>query len=258
MNQGTSPQARPGWPITTRRERRRRESKSVYHNNPGYSTRRIPSPASPGNSARQKEQFQFQPPALQTLNLGYDYFTVQQPSSSNQDSNFNNVVHQHDPSLTENAFFPSMYYTLPLDPSNSPHQMFNGNESQSPIGGQPQMFSHDQDILWSEIPSGNSDIGSEMEGLSDFHFGSFSSVDSMELPTPDTATSSMHSGDFVFPVPEPTFGPSGTTDPMTGLAMPGKSLPIWFALSSQGFLLVALELRQALPATDSIINSLKT
>ena len=258
MSQGTNAQARPGWPIRTRRDRRRRDSKSVYHNNPGYSTHRIPSPASPGNSARHNEQLQFQPPPVQTLNLGYDYFTVQQPGSGNQDSNFHNVIHQHDPSLIENSIFSSLSYTLNPDPADSHHQMFNGNDSQSPIGGQPQMFSNDQDILWSEVPSGNSDIGSEMEGFSDAHFGSFSSVDSMELPTPDTATSSMHSGDFVFPVTEPTFGPLGTTDPMTGLAMPGKSLLNWFALSSWGFPLGALELCQALPATDPIITSLKT
>jgi hypothetical protein len=120
--------------------------------------------------------------------------------------------------------------------------MFNGNDSQSPVSGQPQMFINDQNILWNEVPSGNSDMGSELDDLhmSDFHFGSFGSLDSMGLSTPDTATSSMHSGDFVFPVTDQTFGPSGSTDPMTGLAIPGKSLLIRFALFPE-LHLVALE-----------------
>jgi hypothetical protein len=64
--------------------------------------------------------------------------------------------------------------------------------------------------------------------MSDFHYGSLGSLDSsMGLSTPDTATSSMHSEDFVFPIVDQTFGPSGTTDPMAGLAIPGKTLPIW-------------------------------
>jgi hypothetical protein len=236
MKEATNPPARPGRPTSTKRAWRRRDSKVVYHNHPGYSTRRIPSPASPGQTARHNEQFQYQPPPVQTANRGYggDCFTVQISGSGNQDSNFNNVVHQNGPSLFDNSFFPSsMSYTLAPDPSNL-NQMFTGNDSQSPISGQPQMFSNDQDISWNGVPSGNSDMGSDIDDLpmSDFHFGSFGSLDSMGLPTPDTATSSMHSGDFVFPVTDPTFGPSGTTDPMTGLAIPGKSLLIWFALSS--------------------------
>jgi hypothetical protein len=65
--------------------------------------------------------------------------------------------------------------------------------------------------------------------MSDFHFGSFGSLEG--LSTPDTA-SSLHSDDFVLPITEPTFGPSGTTDPMTGLALSGKTLLFWLSLSS--------------------------
>jgi hypothetical protein len=241
MREGTNPQAGPEWPNTTRRAWKRRESKVVYHNNLGYSTRRMPSPASPGGSARHNEQFQYQPqppPPVQTASLGYaDYFAVQKSGSGNQDSNFSNIVHQHGPSPIENSFFSSISYTLAPNPPNSAHQMFIGNDSQSPTSGQPQMFSNEQDILWSGAPSGNSNIGSEIDDMrmSDLNFGSFDSVDSMGLSTPDTASSSMHSEEFVFPIPDQTFGPSGTTDPMTGLAIPGKNLLIWSCLSSGGY-----------------------
>jgi hypothetical protein len=217
----------------------RRESKGVYHNNPGYSTtRRLPSPSSPPrDSARQNEQFRYQPPPVQTANLGYvDYFTAPKSGSTDAVSNFNNVGHQHGPSPIENSFFSSISYTLTSNPPNSPHQMFNGTHSQSPISGQPQMYSNGQEMLWNGVPSGNRNMGSDIDDMqtSEYHFGSFGSLDSMGLSTPDTATSSLHSEDFVFPIPDPTFDATGTTDPMTGLAIPGKNL-IWFISILQGF-----------------------
>jgi hypothetical protein len=233
MKEGTNPQARPEWPITTKRAWKRRESKIVYHNNPGYSTRRSPGPASsPRDSAQHNERYQ--PPPVQTANLGYDYFPVEDSGAGNQDSNFNNVIHQQARSSIENSFFSSISYTLAPNPPNSPHLMLDGNDSQSPISGQPQPQIYNQDFSWNGASSGNPNMASGFEDMhmSDLHFGSFGSLDSMGLSTPDTASSSMHSEDFVFPIADPTFGPSGTTDPMTGLAIPGKTFLVWFSSSS--------------------------
>jgi hypothetical protein len=228
MKEGTSPHAAPAWPgNTTRRARRRKESKVVYRTAPGYSTRRIPSPvSSPTDSSLHNEPYQ-PPPTVQTSNLGYvdTYFTLPERGARNQDLNFNNVVHQQGPSSTENSLFSFPSYTLGPNPPTSPHLMFDGNDSQSPISGPPQMY--DQDWMWNGLPSGNGALTSSFEDMQmpDFHHGSFGSLDSsMGLSTPDTATSSMHSEDFVFPVVDPTFGPSGTTDQMPGLALPSKPL----------------------------------
>jgi hypothetical protein len=230
MKEGTSSQAGPEWPNTTRRAWRKRESKVVYHSAPGYSTRRIPSPASsPRDSTQHNERYQ--PSPVQTANLGYvDYFNVQKPGAGNE-SNFDNVIHQRGPVPIDNSIFSHISYTLASNPPNSPHQMFKANDSQSPTQPQPQMF--DQDLMWTGATSGNTNMASDMDDMhmSDLHFGSFgSSLDSMGLSTPDTATSSMHSEDFVFPIPGQTFGPSGTTDPMTGLAIPGMTYLIWLFL----------------------------
>jgi hypothetical protein len=109
--------------------------------------------------------------------------------------------------------------------------MFDGNDSQSPLSGQPQMY--DQDFMWNGLSSGNAPLTSGFEDMqmSDLNDGSFGSLDSgMGLSTPDTATSSIHSEDYVFPIVDQTFGPSGTTDPMSGLALPGKPLFIQLSL----------------------------
>ena len=228
MNKGTSSQAGPEWPIsavTTRRTRIRRESKDVYHNATGYSTRRIPSPvSSPSDSAQHNERYQ--PSTLQTANLGYvDYFHVQKPGAGS-DSSFDTVIHQRGPIPIENSFFYPVSYTLASNAPTSPHQMFNGNDSQSPISGQLQTL--DQDLIWTEVPPGQTNMAPDIDGMhmSDLNFGSFDSLDSMGLSTPDTATSSMHSEDFIFPITEQTFSPSGTTDPMTGLVISGKTFLI--------------------------------
>jgi len=235
MKEGSNPQAGPEWPVNTRRAWKRRESKVVYHNTPGYSTRRIPSPASsPRESTQHSERYQ--PPPIQNADLGYidNYYTVQKPGAGNQESNLHNVVHQPGRSSIENSFFSSISYTLAPNPPNSPHIMFDGNDLQSPISGQPQMY--EQDFRWNGVSSGNTNLSSAVEDLqmSEFHYGSFGSLDSsMGLSTPDTASSSIHSEDFVFPIVDQTFGPSGTTDPMTGLAIPGKILLVWTFICSR-------------------------
>src|ERR1700712_3531580 len=132
MKEGSNPQAGPEWPVNTRRAWKKREAKDVYHNAPGYSTRRIPSPvSSPRDSTQHNERYQ--PSAVQTANLGYvdNYFTVPKPGAGNQDSNFNNVIHQQGPSSIENSFFSLSSYTLGPNPPSSPHLMFDGNDSQS-------------------------------------------------------------------------------------------------------------------------------
>jgi len=225
MKEPTISQARPEWPITTHRAWKKRESKTAYHGNLGYSTRRIPSPtayaSSPEDSSRNNERFRFQPPPVQTSNLKYvDYFTVQRPGSGNSDSNFSLVADQHGP-VDENSFF-SSFYTLSPNPPTSP-QMFNSNDSQSPISGQPLMYSNGQEFSWNGVPPGNSNVGSDVDDvpMSDLHFGSFGSFDSIGLETPNTATS-ISSEDFVFPIVDSTYGPSGDANPLTGLALSGK------------------------------------
>ena len=161
----------PEWPITTKRAWERRNSKAIYHTNPGYPTRRPrPLASSPSESL---------------------------------------------PNL------PNISYTLPHNSLNSAYGMFG--DSQTSNSGQPQLYSNDQEFLWTEVPSEN--IGSEIDDLHisdpDSDFGSFGSLDSIGLATPDTS-STMHSEDFVFPITDQTFGPSRTTDPMTRLAIPGK------------------------------------
>lgn len=86
----------------------------------------------------------------------------------------------------------------------------------------------DIDQMWNRASSGNANMTSGIEDLqiSDLHFGSFGSMYSMGLPTPDTATFSRHSEDFVFPIPDGTFGTVAATDLPTGLAIPGKILLI--------------------------------
>lgn len=229
MKEGSNPQAGPEWHGNIRRAWRRRESKGVYHNAPGYSTRRIPSPASsPRDSTHHNDRYQ--PPAVQTADLGYvdNYFTVQKSEPGIQASDFNNVIHQQGPSSIENSNLFSFSYTLAPNPPTSPHGLFNGNDSQSPISGQPQLYN--QDWTWNGASSGNANMASGVEDMHmsdlNMHYGSFGSMDSMGLSTPDTATSSMHSDDFCFPVTDPTFGPQGTTDQMAGLAIPGKNLLI--------------------------------
>ena len=164
----------PEWPTTTKRAWKGRNSKAIYHTNPGYSTRR--------------------------QGLG--------PLTSSPSEHLSNL--------------PKIPYTLPYHSLNSAYGMFG--DSQTSNSGQPQLYSIDQEILWTELPSEN--IGSETDGLPmwepDFDsISSFESLDSIRLATPD-ASSTMHSEDFIFPVTDQTCGPSGTTDPMTGLAIPGK------------------------------------
>lgn len=213
----TKESSNPQWPNTARRARRRKDPKIVYHtNDPGYSsTRRASPPASSPPGPTRHNDFSYPPPSLQTANLGY-YNT--QTGDFYQES-FNNVIHQHNPSSGQDSIFSNMPYTLT---SNSTHGVFNG-DSQSPITGQSQLYSNDQGGLqWTEVHTGNMGDIDDMH-MSDFHLGSFGSFDSMEMATrsPDTA-SSMHSEEYVFPITEPTFGPSGTTDQMPGLALEGK------------------------------------
>ncbi len=227
MKEGTNPQAGPEWPITTKRAWKKRDLKTVYRSNLGYSTRRSPGPASsPGESAQNNERYQYEPPlAAQTAE--WDWFPAQDSGAGIQNSNFNNVLHQRNPSSMDNSLFPSSYTLAPNQP-NASHLMYDGNDSQSPISGQPQMY---QDFPWNGASSGNLNMASGYEDLqmSDLHFGSFGSLEG--LSTPDTA-SSLHSEEFVFPVTEPTFSTSGTTDPMTGLALSGKTLLFWLSPSS--------------------------
>jgi hypothetical protein len=114
---------------------------------------------------------------------------------------------------------PNISYTLPYNSLNSAYGMFG--DSQTSNSGQPELHSRDQEIIWTEFPSEH--IGSETDDLhmSDLNFGSFGSLDSLGLATQDTC-STMESEDFVFPITDLTFGPNGTTDPMTGLTIPGK------------------------------------
>jgi hypothetical protein len=227
MKEGTNPQAGPEWPITTKRAWKKRDFKTVYRSNLGYSTRRSPGPASsPRESAQHNERYQYEPPLAQAAD--WDWFPAQDSGSGIQDSSFNNVLHLQTRSSMDNSLFPSSYTLAPNQP-NSSHLMYDGNDLQSPISGQPQMY---QDFSWNGASSGNPNVttGYEDMQMSDLHLGSFGSLEGLST-TPDTA-SSLHSEEFVFPITEPTFGPSGTTDPMTGLALSGKTLLFWLSPSS--------------------------
>jgi hypothetical protein len=74
----------------------------------------------------------------------------------------------------------------------------------------------DENTWFTSGPTEHTDLdGSNIYGLS---------MPSLSFGTPDTSISSVQSmdlEDFMFPISE-TFGPSGSTDPMTGLAIPGK------------------------------------
>jgi hypothetical protein len=221
MKEGTNPQAGPEWPITTKRAWKKRDFKTLYRSNLGYSTRHSPGPgpaSSPRESAQYSERYQYEPPQAQTAE--WEWFPAQDSGAGIQDSNFNNVLHLHNRASMDNSLFPSSY-TLAPNQANSSHLMYDGNDLQSPISGQPQMY---QDFSWNGASSGNPNVttGYEDMQMSDLHFGSFGSLEGLST-TPDTA-SSLHSEEFVFPITEPTFGPSGTTDPMTGLALSGKTL----------------------------------
>jgi hypothetical protein len=146
MKEGTKPQKRVGWPSTTKRAWGRKGAKVIYHNAPGDSTRRTLSPVSSPRDSQGNEKYQSPAAPVQTANLGDgNSLTVQYPTVGIQPSNLS----QASPSFTEitdNSFISSQSYTLAPHPPHSSNHTFNGNESQSAISGQQQMF--DQYFQW--------------------------------------------------------------------------------------------------------------
>jgi len=216
-------QGRAEWPVTTTRrawrKRETRESKVVYHHNPGYSTRRIPSPpvyaSSPEDSTpRNNGQLRFQPPPEQTASLEYlHYFNM--PAGN---TNFNHpIIHQQQIPVDGSWLSTISSYTLAPNPPNSPR--YNNSAFQSPQRGHQQMMSNGgQEVSFEGPNPGNGSLSSDIENIhmSDLDFGSFDSFDSMGgMSTPNTAPSSLDET-YVFPVVTSGFGPSEAT----GLALP--------------------------------------
>jgi hypothetical protein len=217
-------QGRAEWP-TSRRVRRRRESKVAYRNNPPYSNQSAgPSTyTSPPDQpySRNNGQVYLQQSQEQAQNLGFlDFFDIGHPSIGNQ--GLSPIVHQDGPVDASWFSLSSTSYTLASNPPNSP-QDFGSNNALSVNTGFSPTPNYAQDIPWNGATPRTNSIGSEIDDLSMLDFESFGGTfDSMLMSTPSTAASSMSEG-YVFPMTNSGFGPSETSQ-LDGLTLSGRYL----------------------------------
>jgi hypothetical protein len=217
-------QGRAEWP-TSRRVRRRRESKVAYRNNPPYSNQSAgPSTyTSPPDQpySRNNGQVYLQQSQEQAQNLGYlDFFDIGHPPIGHQ--GLSPIVHQDGPVDASWFSLSSTSYTLASNPPNSPRD-FGSNNALSVNTGFSPTPNYAPDIPWNGATPRTNSIGSEIDDLSMLDLESFGGTfDSMLMSTPSTAASSMSEG-YVFPMSNSGFGASETSQ-LDGITLPGRCL----------------------------------
>ena len=225
MIENTTSQARAaGWPITSHRVRKRRDSRVAYHHTAKYFHRNVPVPSTSVSPPRDSTSR----PSVQ----------IHQQSFSGQSSHLDqlNSWNVHTSPVENQPFGPTAHqdgqadvswssmipYNYPSIPPNSPHSPDN-NASSSPLVGQAQISNHELAISWDDVIPNGSNFNRDMDvgSMPDSNYGSFGSFDSMNVSDPSTMASSI-SENYTMVLPGSS---SGVDSPEGKNQMPDLSLP---------------------------------
>jgi len=200
------------WPSSSSsstRRNRKRDSKIVFHAQNSRCS--PPRNVRPGSSSAQQMDF-FNPSSNNAGNFGYNPPIVHQGGGSrSQNGSGNSNSWQQSSSLIS--------YTLAShNGANSPTQMFDGANAQSPQSGFfLQLSDSDLGSSWTGVTHANGDL--EDIPTLDIPYESYD--DSLGLSSPTTAGTSSSEG-FVFPVIDSTLGTSPSANRLFDLDLSGR------------------------------------